>query len=507
METNKLNVKRFVSNERGEGLVSVLAAVPAVVFASLLVGTMVHATYNEVNRFRVRGESGSLQQELRLTLDTGTSCAESLTGANHFNTHDATSAEGMDMTYRLSDGSIAATDTVLEKYGLKVNSLKFKAFTNGGLNFAEDPRVSGNMLQYGELVINTSDLSKGIARRDQSLGGVVLSVASNGNISRCFLLDKGFEMCAESGGTLDADNKCIFPSPCPIGQMNSGWDGSGHATCVTPAALLANSCPAGMVLVSNGAGGASCQVVTAASPSPTPSPSPSPSPSASPTVSPTASPTVTPSPTPTPSPSPSPTPKPTGPMDPHIIYTLTQLENVSSKMSADCKTFLSNTSPLDLTATNDVTIDGSMPAYLLESARSFTANGVASKSVTVNSAVNVPLLKGATDFYVRTQYMDQMFSGGDKFLMVLKHLNTIYTSAGPICASAESIDLLKGVAGQHHIIAKSIGLVDRGSGSLHIYGATINTVDGYVGNICLFNGAKILNLINAPLAKVKTDCP
>ena len=176
-------------------------------------------------------------------------------------------------------------------------------------------------------------------------------------------------------------------------------------------------------------------------------------------------------------------------------------------MSAACKTFLSNTTPLDLTATNDVVLSGAKLHYVLPSARNFTADGVGAIDVTVNSAVNVPLLKGATDFFVRTQYLDTMFSGGDKFLMVLKHLRIIYTSAGPICASAETIDTLDGVAGHHHIIAKSIGLVDRGTGSLSIYGATVNTVNGYTGDICLFNGAKILNLINAPLAKVRTDCP
>jgi hypothetical protein len=119
--------------------------------------------------------------------------------------------------------------------------------------------------------------------------------------------------------------------------------------------------------------------------------------------------------------------------------------------------------------------------YVLNSARNFTADGVGAVDVTVNSAVNVPLLKGATDFFVRTQYLDTMFSGGDKFLFVLKNIKVIYTSAGPICAG--------------------------GTGTLSIYGATVNTVKNYTGDICLFGGAKILNLVSAPLAKVRTDCP
>lgn len=542
MNVARWTSKKIFRDQQGQSLVSVITAIPVVVVVSLAVGTMVHATYNEVYRFRVRSEANTLQQDLRTTLDSRASCASSLAGASQFNSTAATSAEGMDITYNLPDGTVVGSNVILPKYGIRVNSLKFKAFTSGGMDFANDPRIPGNQLQYGELMIRTEDLNSDskIAYRDQSLGGVVLSVDADGGISRCFLLDQGFDMCTESGGTPDASGNCVLPSLCPLGKLYSGLDGSGNPICVAPATLIANSCPAGMLLVSNGGGSASCKVAPTPTPVPTPTPAPSPSPTptptvtpvvtptptvtptvtpfatptvtptVSPTVTPTATPSATPSPTPTatPTPTPIPTPTPTpGPMDPQIIYTQQQLANASSNMSIKCKNFLSNTTPLDLTATNDVTLTGAKTHYVLDSARNFTADGVGAVDVTVNSAVNVPLLKGATDFFIRTQYLDTMFSGGDKFLFVLKNIKVIYTSAGPICATAETIELMDGIAGNHQIIAKSIGLIDGGTGSLSIYGATVNTVKNYTGDICLFGGAKILNLVSAPLAKVRTDCP
>lgn len=546
MNVCRWTARNFICNQKGQSLVSLLTAIPVVVLVSLSVATMVHATYNEVYRFRVRNEANSLQQALRTTLDSRAACASSLTGTDVFDSAAATSANGMDMNYRLEDGSVVGSNVVLPKFGIRVNSLKFKAFSNGGLDFASDPRLPGNQLQYGELVIRTEDLNPDsrVVHREQSLGGVVLSVATDGNISRCFLLDQGFDLCTQSGGTEDASGHCTLPALCPIGSLFTGFDGSMNPICVTPATLLATSCPAGMLLVSNGAGNASCQLAPTPTPAatatpvptptvpptvtptvtPAPSPTPTVTPSASPTVTPTVTPvvtptvtpTVTPSPTaspsptatpvPTPTPVPSPTPTP-GPLDPQIIYTQQQLAFASTSMSAQCKAFLSITTPIDLTATNDVTISGTATHYVLDSARNFTANGIGAQDVTVNSAINVPYLKGATNFYIRTQYLDTLFAGGQKYLYVMKNLKVIFVSAGPICASAETIETINGASGNHQIIAKSVGLYDGGTGSISFYGATVNTVKNYVGTICLFNGAKILNLVSSPLATVRTDCP
>lgn len=504
---------KLIANQHGQTLTSMIVAIPMVVIISLLAGSVVFGTYKEVSKIKTRKDANYVQQELREVLDSRAACASSLDDSSRIYKNTAASShQGMDMAYMLSDGtSVIRKNEVLLKYGIRVNSLKYKVYNSGGTNFSEDPRIPGNMLQYGELIINTEPLAADseLKSHDQSIGGVVLSTTPAGNISRCFLLDQGFDLCLEAGGTYDASGNCRLPAACPVGQAFSGNDNLGNPICVPPEVILANACPAGMVLISDGAGEAHCQFpLPAPTPKATPGPTPTPSPTAAPSPASTSTPVPTATPTPTPTPIPTPTPKP-GPPDPQQTYTKQQLAFASKDMPPECWAFLSNMAPLDLLATNDVTVTGTLGDYYLPKARIFSAPHMASDSFILDSAVQVTSIKGSSKYFaVRTQYLDEMFGGGPKFLLVLKNLKRIYTSAGNICASAETIESLEGIAGGHnHIVAKSIGLIKGGSGSYHIYGATVNTVSGFTGDICLFNGAKIINYDSKNLGTVRTDCP
>lgn len=177
-------------------------------------------------------------------------------------------------------------------------------------------------------------------------------------------------------------------------------------------------------------------------------------------------------------------------------------------MTPECKAFLSNNTPLDLSATNDVNIKGSHDDVYVPKVRIFTTvPSIAADSLTIDNAVQVSS-RGATKFfYIRTQYLESFRGAGLKFLMVSKNIKLISFSSGDICAAAETIDTIENSSGSHTIVAKSIGLIDSFVGNLNIYGATVNTVNGYNGDICLYNGAKIINYKSNNHGTVRTDCP
>lgn len=517
MNVFKPSFVKLLANRRGETLTSILVTIPMVIIISTLAGTVVYATYKEVTKLKARQNGDYLHQELREVLDSRQTCAASLDDSSRiYDNHAASSAQGMDLAFVLNQGATLVKSNVdIPKHGVHVNSLKFRTYNTGGINFSEDPRIPGNSLQYGELIINTQPLSpeSEIKKRDQAIGGVVLSTKPDGTISRCFLLDQGFDLCIEAGGSYAANGSCMLPAFCPLGRAYTGNDNLNNPICVLPGDVLANSCPAGMVLVSDGAGEANCQAPDATpTPTPTPAATPTVTPSASPVPpsSPTPVPTATPAPTPTPTPVPTPTPTPTpvpGPPHPTTVYTQRQLTNVSRDMSPECRTFLSDTRNLDLTATNDVTERGSLGDYYLAKARIFNGISISSDDFHLDSAVQVNIHGSSKYYAVRTQYLEEFFGAGPKFLYVLKNFKKIYTSSGDICATAETIESILNNAGDNHIIAQSIGLIDSGTGSFHIYGATVNTVKNFNGDICLYNGAKIINYAASNHGTVRTDCP
>lgn len=539
--SKNFNINRIL-NERGQSLVSVLTAIPVVVITSTLIGTVVYATYQESSRFKARSEINQVQQELRLILDSKDECAAHLDdSARTYDAAAAQSVQGMDVAFKLNDGSsVIRSNQVLVRYGVFVNSLKYRAYSSGGGNFLEDPRIPGNQLQYGEMILNSQVMTAANAPvmrvRDVSLGSVVISVAPDGNISRCFLIDQAYDLCAAAGGEPDPIVRCRFKNRCAMGMFYAGDDASGNAKCITPEQALTSSCPAGMVLTSNGAGDATCQwpyptptptplltptpvPTLTPTPGPTVTPTPSATPTVTPTVTPSVSPTVTPTVTPDPSvtppppptPTPSSTPVPTPTPDPYAgepmyAYTFSQLGGASSTMSAQCRSFLGITSPVDLTSDQDIYASGGVGNYYLDKGRSVSV-GSMTGGAQIDSAVLVNIQGNTGASQARAQYGSNVISNtNDVSLFILRDIQSITGNTGDLCIGAQNITTINGSTGNHHIIAMNIGLISGNTGTMHIYGATVNKARGNTGDICLHNGARVLDYDASNTGRLRTDC-
>ncbi|MGZ6395819.1 MAG: hypothetical protein ACXWQA_16560, partial [Pseudobdellovibrionaceae bacterium] len=140
-----------LKNERGQGLISILTAIPVTVVAVLLIGTVIYAIQKESTQIKSKGEANIVEQNLRLILDSRNDCASRLDASTTtYNLTAASSATGMDLAYLLNDmTSVARSNQSLPKYGIYINTLKFKVYASGGTNFSADPRIPGNQLQYG----------------------------------------------------------------------------------------------------------------------------------------------------------------------------------------------------------------------------------------------------------------------------------------------------------------------------------------------------------------------
>jgi hypothetical protein len=508
-----------IKNEKGQGLLSVLVSLPSAVIVCALVATIIGAAHTQFAKTKAKVEANKFKQSLRQTLDLRKDCGSHLDPSTRF--YDATQAmspNGMDVAFVLNDGvSVARTNQELANYGVYIKSLKYKTYASGGSNFADDPRVPGNKLQYGEVIVNSRAISgPAVAVRDQSLGSVVMSVDPTGNISSCFLVDRAFDLCVESGGTPDSDPdiRCRMPSACAEGLVFMGFNSSGNPNCVPPQVALANACPVGMVLVSDGAGGATCQAPTSvASATPAPTSTPVPTASATPSPSGTPSSTATPTPTPTPTPvsvpTPVPTPTPAPTIELQYAYTASQLLTASTKMTSACKAFLSSPNAVNMSATNDVTISGLSSDYYLASGRNVSVSGN-SGNVVVDSAVyaNIQGNSGTVGTRVTAQYGGAISgNSGNSYAFILRDLTSYEGNSGGLCISAQSIGKLSGGSGYHSVVATNVGVITGNSGNMDIYGATVNTVSGNSGTICLHNGAKIINYDSTNSGTVSTTCP
>ncbi|MGZ5278742.1 MAG: hypothetical protein ACXWC9_02295 [Pseudobdellovibrionaceae bacterium] len=162
-------------------------------------------------------------------------------------------------------------------------------------------------------------------------------------------------------------------------------------------------------------------------------------------------------------------------------------EPLVSKLCSDMLT--SNESP-NLTTVEDIDLISKSGDTLVESARNLSVRSI-SGSLTVLSAAHVSSIHSIS---------------GSVQVNALT-IDSVSSISGDYCLKADQIGSITSASGAAQIRAKTIDLLKVTSGTLHIYGAVVNKLESASGNICLHNGAKILNL-NAKTVSgvISEDC-
>ncbi|MBS1971679.1 MAG: hypothetical protein JSU04_15310 [Bdellovibrionales bacterium] len=197
----------------------------------------------------------------------------------------------------------------------------------------------------------------------------------------------------------------------------------------------------------------------------------------------------------------------------------------SSIFAGHCKNFFDQASSLVLDATNDVNKSGFAGTFTVPAARNVAVSGGAG-TLYIRSAIKVTSVSGiAGDTAINAGSVDGI--GGMAGTLCIKTgvLGDITGTAGEFNISATTVGNLKGGAGTLRLRAYSIksiqgagpmdvtaktlgalsgagtmemrvGAIDTitGAMTLNLYGTVVNSLDNFAGDVCLYNGAKILNV-------------
>jgi hypothetical protein len=144
---------------------------------------------------------------------------------------------------------------------------------------------------------------------------------------------------------------------------------------------------------------------------------------------------------------------------------------------------------LDRNAVNDLVLKKSGPK-VVPPVRNLTMLGVSGSTI-VQSALKVLSVDHLSGHLV----------------MRADQVGTLSGVSGMLCLNANHVDSLENSShGGAHIKAKTIDNLSNHGGNLHIYGATVTKLLKTSGDICLHDGAKILNMDQDSAKAVKENC-
>ncbi len=172
---------------------------------------------------------------------------------------------------------------------------------------------------------------------------------------------------------------------------------------------------------------------------------------------------------------------------------------VPAEIPASCSEFLMKPPVVDQTATED---------------RSFTST---SGNVVVPEALrNVFVAIGSGSVDIRSAISATIDSGSGDVRINAGNITSAKIVTGKLCIRADHIGTADadGSSGSQVLAAQSIDLIHLGGGAFHVYKATIKKLErlpggkgGYPGQICLHDGATILDYGTYNPSVATTVCP
>jgi hypothetical protein len=160
--------------------------------------------------------------------------------------------------------------------------------------------------------------------------------------------------------------------------------------------------------------------------------------------------------------------------------------NIPPAVPASCAAFLRQPPVIDYSATIDRDYTGSSGIVVVPEALRTVFVGIASGSIDIRSAITASIDSNSGNVRINAQ-----------------DIQTAKVGSGELCIRANSIGTAdaNGSSGSQVLAAVTINKIHLGAGAFHIYRATVNHLEwisgsrtGSKGQICLHDGAKILDL-------------
>lgn len=189
--------------------------------------------------------------------------------------------------------------------------------------------------------------------------------------------------------------------------------------------------------------------------------------------------------------------------------TVTYLPILDVTVSTErCALFLNDARAVDHSVSNSVDIVGHSQNVSIDSANNVKVVGN-SGSVVVLSSVSTSQISGNSGrVFLNTGILNHVNgNSSDEICLKASALGAIAGNSAHLTIVADSIDSVSGGSGDNRITANSIRVIEGNSSLLHIYKAKVSTVHGQSGNICLHDGAQILDFDATNSAHVSSNCP
>jgi hypothetical protein len=155
-----------------------------------------------------------------------------------------------------------------------------------------------------------------------------------------------------------------------------------------------------------------------------------------------------------------------------------------------CQGLMASEEPLVVTSVEDQTLASQTGNVWIDAVRNLTVQ-TTSGNLVVLSAARVSNIQAVS---------------GSMFIHALD-IGAVQTSSGVSCFKADQMQSVTTGSGIVHVRSQTLDSLKVGSGTVHLYGVSLGKLeDGSHGNVCLHDGAKIINMGPQASSVISDDC-
>lgn len=164
--------------------------------------------------------------------------------------------------------------------------------------------------------------------------------------------------------------------------------------------------------------------------------------------------------------------------------------STQQSIATACKGLMTSDEPLVVTSVEDQTLSSHGGNVWIDAVRNLTVQATSGNLVVLSAA----------------RVSDIQAVSGSMFIHALD-IGAVQTSSGISCFKADQVQSVTTGSGIVHVRSQTLDSLKVGSGTVHLYGVSLNRLEaGSRGNVCLHDGAKIVNLDPQASSVISENC-
>lgn len=187
--------------------------------------------------------------------------------------------------------------------------------------------------------------------------------------------------------------------------------------------------------------------------------------------------------------------------------TVTTLPAMDLTLSTgNCASFMDQLKTIEDSSKN-LNLSGNNVSVIVDAVRNIMITGN-SGDVFVNSSNYASNVNGNSGrvFLNAGRVMQIAGNSSQEICVKASQIGSVSGNSAHISIVADSIETVSGGSGDNRITAKSIGTIQGNSSLLHIYKAQVSKIRGQSGPICLYDGARIIDVDSSNSGQIRSDC-